>query len=383
MKRAIAALGMTAAAAVFVLAGMAAAPAPATPAPAGRPLIQMAILLDTSGSMDGLIEQAKSELWKIVNEFATARQGGVMPELQVALYEYGKSSIPASEGYLRMILPLTTDLDKVSEELFALRTNGGEEYCGQVIQAATSGLAWSGDARDLKVIFTAGNEPFTQGKTDYRESCKAAIGRGITVNTIFCGAHDEGVRTRWKDGADLADGSYMNIDQNRQTVHVDAPQDAEIARLGAALNGTYVAYGTAGKESLARQAEQDSAAATVAMAVNVQRQVAKASGQYRAGGWDLVDALAANPGALAEIKKEDLPAEMQTMTDAERKAYLETKARERADIQAKIQKLNAERKAFVAQKMKELAEQGGDTLDAAVIRAVRAQAVAAGFEFVE
>ena len=37
-----------------------------------RSLIEMAILLDTSGSMQGLIEQAKSQLWRIVNEMAAA-----------------------------------------------------------------------------------------------------------------------------------------------------------------------------------------------------------------------------------------------------------------------------------------------------------------------
>ena len=123
------------------------------------PLIQMAVLLDTSGSMSGLIEQAKTQLWTIVNEFALAKRDGQVPMLQVGLYEYGKSSIPAKEGYIRMILPLTTDLDKVSEELFALKTNGGDEYCGKVIKSATESLAWSKSNDDMKMIVIAGNEP--------------------------------------------------------------------------------------------------------------------------------------------------------------------------------------------------------------------------------
>jgi len=60
-----------------------------------------------------------------------------------------------------MVLPLTTDLDKVSEQLFALTTRGGQEYCGMVIQHAADGLAWTPSASDLKAIFIAGNEPFT------------------------------------------------------------------------------------------------------------------------------------------------------------------------------------------------------------------------------
>ena len=160
------------------------------PAEATTPKIQMAILLDTSGSMEGLINQARTQLWKIVNELATAKQNGQTPQLQVALYEYGKSSIPKDEGYLRQIVSLTDDLDAISEELFALKTNGGKEYCGQVIQAATGGLQWSKGDDDLKLIFIAGNEAFTQGTVDYKQACSAAIGKGITVNTIQPGAMD-------------------------------------------------------------------------------------------------------------------------------------------------------------------------------------------------
>ena len=226
-------------------------------ATAARPHIQMAILLDTSGSMRGLIDQAKTQLWKIVNELATAKRDGQVPDLQVALYEYGKSSIPASEDYLRMIQPLTTDLDKVSEELFALRTNGGSEYCGTVIKAATEGLAWSEANNDLKVIYIAGNEPFTQGKVHYADACKAAIAKGIIVNTIHCGSYQQGIDGKWKDGAVIADGRHLNIDHNRQIVHIPAPQDKAIAELGAKLNDTYVAYGGAGKAGAARQLAQD------------------------------------------------------------------------------------------------------------------------------
>src|SRR5213075_3096371 len=101
--------------------------------PTKKPVIQVAILLDTSGSMDGLIDQTRKQLWRVVNELATAKKDGHSPNLQVALYEYGNDAIPAENGYIRRVLPLTTDLDRVSEELFALLTNGGSEYCGQVI----------------------------------------------------------------------------------------------------------------------------------------------------------------------------------------------------------------------------------------------------------
>lgn len=346
-----------------------------------KPLVQIAILLDTSGSMEGLIEQTKSQLWKIVNEFAKAKQDGVTPEVQVALYEYGKSSLAAASGWVRQIQPLSTDLDKISEELFALRTNGGDEYCGWVIRDAVKDLAWSPEGNVYKAIFIAGNEPFTQGPVNYADSCRAAIAKGIIVNTIHCGAEAEGINTKWKDGADLADGKYLVIDQNRAVVSIEAPQDKELASLGVALNNTYLAYGAEGRRGAGRQVAQDAAVASLAPASGAvaQRAVAKASVNYRNATWDLVDAAKEKSFSITNVQADALPAEMQKMTVEERKNYVETKSKERAAMQTKIQELNKEREKYVATRMKEIA--GTNTLDAVVISAVREQSAKRNFKF--
>jgi hypothetical protein len=344
-----------------------------------EPLIQLAILLDTSGSMQGLIEQAKTQLWKIVNEMALAKQKGKSPRLEVALYEYGKSSIPASEDYLRQIVPLSTDLDRLSEELFKLRTNGGSEFCGAVIQSAVKGLRWTTSANRLKIIFIAGNEPFTQGKVDYRQACKGAIEKGIMVNTIFCGDYQTGIRTNWKDGADLADGKYMNIDHNRRITHISAPQDKLIAELGKEINATYLAYGKGGYLKKERQKAQDSNAAALNEAVMVQRSVAKASKQYRNVDWDLVDATKDGKVKVEDVPEEELPKEMKNMSKDERKKYVEAKAKKRAEIQAKINQLRKERDKYISEQRKSNAEKG--TLDDAIINAIRVQAKKKKFKF--
>ncbi|MCK4305689.1 MAG: VWA domain-containing protein, partial [Candidatus Eisenbacteria sp.] len=282
------------------------------------PRIQLALLLDTSGSMSGLIAQAQTQLWRIVNEFATAERDGMRPELEVALYEYGKSSLSAEEGYIRMILPLTNDLDAVSEELFVLRTNGGDEYCGWVIQDAVQDLDWSSNHNDLKAIFIAGNEPFTQGRVDFRSACRASIASGIVINTIHCGGYDKGISGSWKDGAVLADGKYMHIDHNQVLVHIDAPQDAEIARLGAELNQTYIPYGAAGRVSAERQEAQDKNAYTAAPEAATQRILFKSSVHYKNSCWDLVDAVKDGVDDLEELDEAALPDSMRTMTAKER-----------------------------------------------------------------
>ena len=342
------------------------------------PKIELAILLDTSGSMEGLIEQAKTQLWKIVNELALSKREGETIELYVALYEYGKSSIPAEEGYIRMIVELSRDLDEISEELFILRTNGGDEYCGQVIQSAVNGLKWNANNDDLKLIFIAGNEPFTQGKVDYKAACKEAISKGIIVNTIFCGDYKEGIDTWWKDGADRSDGKYMNIDQNQQIVHIDAPQDEEIMQLSDELNKTYIAYGREGKKFKERQAEQDKNAMSLGAGVYTQRAVTKSTGQYKNIAWDLVDAEEEGAVNIEELKEEELPEEMKGMNTKERKAYIEEKATMRKDLQEKINKLNVERRKYVAEQRSQLQD---NTLDAAIINAIIEQAQKKNYKF--
>jgi len=345
-----------------------------------KPLVQMAILLDTSGSMSGLIDQARIELWAIVNEFIFAKRNGLEPEVQVALYEYGKSSLDVKDGYIRMIVPFTTDLDKVSEELFALKTNGGSEYCGQVIKEATQSLKWSPSPDDLKVIFIAGNEPFTQGPVDYRQACRAAISKAIVVNTIHCGTPGDGLAGHWKDGAALADGRFLNINHNRAVVHIEAPQDKEIAVLSAKLNDTYIAYGAAGRLASERQAAQDLNAASASKEAAIQRALSKSSSFYRNESWDLVDALKGDQTKLADIETGALPENMQKMTPEERKVYVEAKTQERAEIQQRIQELNAQRKNYVAAEMKKR-HKDANTLGSAIIMAVREQAVGKNLSF--
>ncbi|MBP7865984.1 MAG: VWA domain-containing protein [Acidobacteria bacterium] len=344
----------------------------------GTNRIQLAILLDTSNSMDGLIDQAKSQLWNIVNELSRMKRNGVSPALEVALYEYGNDRIPAGEGHIRCVSSLTTDLDLISEKLFALTTNGGYEFCGQVIGAALSGLQWSADPDDLRLVYIAGNEPFTQGSVDYRPVCARAAGKGIVVSTIFCGSSREGIEGKWKDGADAGGGKFMCIDQNKKAAVITTPQDAEIARLGQELNQTYLAYGVKGAESKTRQEAQDANAASVGGAVTAQRAVAKASTAYNNASWDLVDAKKEGKVDVEKLKEEEMPAEMQKMTPAEREKYVEGKRRQREEIQAKIRKLQAERDQYIATQRKGNAAR--DTLDEVILESTREAAGQRGYK---
>jgi hypothetical protein len=352
---------------------------PADPDPRG-PLVQIALLLDTSNSMDGLIGQAKNQLWRIVNDLAGSRRHGRAPRIEVALYEYGNSALAAGENYIRQVLPFTNDLDRVSERLFGLSTNGGEEYCGAVIKDAVGNLAWDGRDYTYKTIVIAGNEPFTQGGVDFRASVRRAVEHDITVNTVFCGDRREGVQTAWKEGADRGRGAFMTINQDDAALVARTPYDDEIERLGRDMNETYVSYGAIGRASSLRQAEADKSAMSAAPAgAAVERSLFKAKGQYNeaAGAWDAVSNVLSGASSAKELKREDLPSEYRAMDDKQLDAALKAKAAKRAAIQKDLDRLGRLRAEHLAK------QNAGpkETLDAAVLGAVRSQAESKDFSF--
>ena len=348
--------------------------------------VDVAILLDTSNSMDGLISQAKSQLWTIIQQFARSVKNGQTPLLRVALFEYGNTNLPAGEGYIRQVVPLGDDLDVLSEALFSLTTKGGDEYCGQVMNEAITRLDWSTEADAYRVIFIAGNEPFTQGPVDYHHSCNRAVERSIIINTIHCGKHQDGVNGQWKQGARLAYGEFFNIDQDRVVVHIDCPQDPEIIRLNAELNETYLWFGSAEKREyyLSNQEAQDSNARRLSSSVAVGRSVTKSSKMYSNTTRDLVDALVDDTEILKNVPEEELPDIMREMTTEERAAYLEEMAEKRAELKKEIGEKAVEREAFLEKELKKRAEESGETtLGDAVVIAIRKQLVDAGFEITD
>ena len=346
-----------------------------------QPKIQIAILLDTSGSMDGLLDQAREQLWKVVNTFAKASKNGVKPILEVAVFEYGNDGLSAENGYIRQVVSLTSNLDKVSEGLFSLKTNGGEEYCGLVINKAVNNLNWSTEKGDVKAIFIAGNEPFNQGPMQYQSSINNAKSKGIIVNTIHAGDYDEGSNSGWKDGALLAGGNYMSIDHNQQIVQIDTPYDQQLVQLNTQLNQTYIPYGNNGAVGNKRQMEQDANSAHSSPSVMAERTQSKVSQYYDNSDWDLVDAVEDGSIVVGKVEEEKLPEEMREMDTKERNEYVADKAKKRGDIQKQITEISDQRQTYIVEKKKEMGKKSDNSLDDVLIGAVYEQGKDKGFVF--
>ncbi|RHU30473.1 VWA domain-containing protein [Parabacteroides sp. TM07-1AC] len=340
--------------------------------------IQVAILLDTSGSMQGLIEQAKSRLWNIVNTLTTLKYNGEAPDIEIALYEYG--SYKRYDGdYIRRITPLTADLDLISKELFALTTNGSEEYCGTVIQRAVNELEWGNSKDDMKLIYIAGNEEFTQGNISYKTAIANALKKDIFVNTIHCGSEDVGIGDFWQDAALRGNGKFFNIDANATVRAIKTPFDPQIILCNEKLNDTYIGYGIVGKERKMNQTVQDRNAGSISSANYTERAVSKSKAVYKNTSWDLVDKVKEDKDALSRIKKEELPEELRNKSPEELKTFIKQKEEERTLIQKEINELAVKRQIYIDEQLKKEGENKGDDLGKAITESVLAVAKIKGY----
>lgn len=341
--------------------------------------IQVALLLDTSNSMDGLIEQAKSRLWNIVNTLTTLKYNGQTSQVEIALYEYGNDGI-RDENYIRQVAPLTQDLDLISEKLFALRTNGGSEYCGAVIRDASANLNWDGNEKSMKLIYIAGNEPFNQGKIDYKEVISKAKNKNIYTNTIYCGSREEGIQGLWQNGATTGGGKYFNIDSDKKVLYIETPYDIRISECNTKLNDTYIYYGNRGSEYKMKQITQDKNAEVQSVSNLVERTVSKSKkNAYKNEHWDLVDKAEEDDSFIANIKASELPDELKGKSKEEIKKAVSIKSAEREKIQREIDELSKKRQTYIDTEMKKRGTDESDDLGKAIETSIQELAKKNGY----
>ncbi len=341
-----------------------------------HPKIQAAILLDVSNSMDGLIEQAKAQLWNMVSIMGKAKCNEVAPQIEIALYEYGRDNNDPKVGYIKQISGFTTDLDKLSQDLFRLTTYGGSEYCGHVIHTSLNELGWDTSSASYKVIFISGNEDFLQGSVSYTKACEEAKEKGVIVNTIYCGSREMGIREHWNLGAECGSGSFTNINQDARIETIPTPYDSNLIVLNQKLNYTYLFYGYQGKEKAALQYSMDAENAKISRSVAAKRAAVKGNKQlYNNAGWDLVDAAEKDSSFIAKVDMNTLPDSLKNKTRAQLGEIVKAKQNERGFIQKEIATINKQRETYIAaERAKAVTTSKTATLETEVERIIKEQA---------
>lgn len=333
-------------------------------------VIDLAICLDTSGSMEPLIDAARVTLWDIASEIARVEP---TPRLRVALLTYGVKTA-GRDGWVRMETDLTEDLDLVSDRLFTLKSEkGGVEYVGRVLQMAFERLDWSETSDAVKLIFVVGNEPADQDpEVSFLDVSDAARREGIFVQAIFYGDGAEADATSWKELAVLTEGGFASVDPEsaRMIVEMKTPFDKELARLGAAINETYLPLGEEAKARREKVDRQDENARKLSPTTAARRAEAKA-GRVYSSQWDLVDAIEAGRVDLYDIEEAELPDRLQGMSLEERGIYVGEMESKRQELRQRIGELSGKRRLYVSEQMRANGLDAARTLDVAVRQAIR------------
>jgi hypothetical protein len=348
---------------------------PAVPRPPATRL-EMVFVLDTTGSMNGLLDGAKQRIWGIVN--------GVMQDthssVRIGLVAYRDRG----DEYLTQVLPLTDELDKVYTTLMYYREGGGGDSPEDVRSALSHGvyeINWSPSAPNLsKIMFLVGDAPPHEDYdvVDTVTSAANAVQKGIIVNTIQCGISAETTRA-WRAIAERGRGKYFSIASDGGVQAIATPYDEQLGDLARQLGATFVAYGFGrGAEGEAKRAEITAVAnqveARVALSAppvaRAERAVNKAVNSVAYLG-DLFQQIENGSVKLEDIDPAQLPEALRSMSASERQQEIERRLAQRRELRHQIDVVSKQRYAYIEAEQKKRGN--GEGFDVVVARALKEQ----------
>ena len=352
----------------------------ATNATQGDSLIQLALLIDTSGSMEGLVDQARYQLWNVVSDLGMAQRGSTPIRLEIAVYQYGTDQVAKTEGCLRQIVSFTDDLDEVSRGLFSLHVGGGDEYCATAIERCLADLPWSSNPQVYKAVFIAGNESFDQGRVTFGELLPTIKGNSVFVNTIYCGTKYSG-RPQWDVAARVAGGIASLIDHNHHMPNIPTPYDGMMRELNEEMNATFLWYGKGAKKAASNQGKQDRNADKMSDHAFAARMSAKIGHLYHHVEHDLVDAITHGHTSLDKMPESLMPTVLGERSKAERREYMDDLISRRKNVRRKMAEVLSQRQRFLENELMKRGAKATTVLGDALSDAIKDQAASLGYTF--
>lgn len=346
-----------------------------------KPKAQIAILVDTSGSMQGLINQVRDGIWSTLNSLNNLSKGGEGADVELALYQYGSSVVGADSKYIRQLVPLTKNHTLIAEKLFSTKAAGGDEYVGRVLMQAGSELNWSSNSEDFKSIILAGNETIIQGTIHPHNSALELELKSITLNTIFAGSENSHLLDEWRQLALLSSGGSLSIDQNSIQTHIDSPYDDRIINVTMEINTTYLPFGQNGEGEYRRMLDVDRDVWSSGRGSYI------GWGSYRSGGfgqnatssWDLVSAYRLGRLNLASIPDNRLPIVLRGLSITNKLEYIKKVDNHRKQLEKSLGKLREKRASFIQSVRSEQSQNDQENFSAAIRKLISKQLKSQGF----
>jgi von Willebrand factor type A domain len=357
----------------FAIAAAVGILAAATGFAAARPRVEVAFVLDSTGSMGGLIEGAKQKIWSIANGIIVQKP---TPEVSIGLVTYRDRG----DEYVTKRFDLTGDIDTVYRNLQSFVADGGgddPESVNQGLDDAVNRLSWSADRSVLKIIFLVGDYPPHMDYADdvkYPVTCQVAVRKGILINTVQCGDVPQTTPV-WQDIARRAEGSYVALAQSGNMTVMTTPFDEQIAAASAALGATVIAYGDGARREEALHKVESAAGAPASTAADRAAYNLASGGKAIQGRGDLIADMEDGAVDPATVRKDLLPPEMQKMTPPQRAAFIAKQKAARDTLNATLAGLARKRADYISTEQKRLAVAGtGDSFDAKVAEIIAAEA---------
>jgi len=341
-----------------------------------KPKIEVVFVLDTTGSMSGLIDAAKEKIWSIASTMASAQNA---PDIKIGLVAYRDRG----DAYVTQSVSLSNDLDSMYAKLMDYRADGGgdsPESVNQALYEAVNNMTWSQDQNTYKVVFLVGDAPAHMDYQDdvkYPETIKIAKTKGIIINTIQAGQDSE-TTANWQQMASLGNGDYFQVEQSGNAVAIATPYDKKMAALSKQLDDTRLYYGD--REQKEKQASKVAATSKLHELASDESRARRAefnaapSGKTNfLGENELIEAITSGDIDLASIKNEELPASIQAMPVEEQETFIQQKAEDRDNLQAEMKVLADKRNDYLK---KQVESEGGkkDSFDAQIFGSIRGQA---------
>lgn len=344
-----------------------------------RPRMEVVFVLDTTGSMSGMISGAKQKIWAIANKLKSAQP---TPEIRFGLVGYRDRG----DEYITRVFGLTGNLDEVYCHLNDFEAQGGgdePESVNAALHQAVRDMQWSTDANVLRVIFLVGDAPphmDYQDDVKYPVTCRLANQKGILINTLQCGRLN-GTERAWREIASRTNGTYAAILQDGGSVKMETSYDPEIIRLNLQLDATIIPYGSASEQKNAAANKSRLAAMSSEAVADRSSFLEKSeSGAVLAGRGDLLVDVINGRQQVDKLDAKQLDPKLQAMAPAARNELIARKIEERRALQSELAKVVAKRDAEVSEQLKNLEGKDG-VLELNAFKVLEAQAKEKGFEF--
>ncbi len=343
-----------------------------------KPTVEVAFVLDTTGSMGGLLEGAKRKIWSIATSVVDTNPDA---DIRIGLVAYRD----IGDEYVTRTFDLTTDIQDIYAHLLELKARGGGDWpesVNEALDVAVNKLQWTTGRDTKRIVFLVGDAPphmdYAQD-TKYPKTLAVAKQRDIVVNAVLAGGARDTERA-WQDIAQLGDGRFIPIPQDGgEVVVIETPYDDDIIILQKEINGTVIPYGPMKLqkrvEEKTRQLSKVAAAAPAQasdMASYLNKR-SKYSSEAVTGDGDLVSAVASGRATLGSVKDDELPDDLRKLSPEQRKAELDRQTQKRKTLNDKLATLVQKRDGYVAEKRRSASPAKTSSFDRVVEDTLKAQ----------